>query len=162
MNFESLKLYRKRYIPNELILLKDDIIYYVDNNIIKTKWNVLKPRKDFAKGISWYYINEGWKISRFMDKNGKLVYYYCDIIDVVYNEKENSCVVSDLLADVKIYPDGRVEVVDLEEIADALEKGIINVETAKKSLRQLDRLLKIIYSGRIGEYFDLSDDGENV
>jgi len=162
MDFGNLKLYRRRFIPDELILLKDDIIYYADEKIIKTKWNVLKPRKDFAKGISWYYINEGWKISRFMDKNGKLVYYYCDIIDVVFDEKENSCTVNDLLADVIIYPDGKVKVVDLAEIADAYEKGIISVKSVKKSLRQLDRLLKVIYAGKIGDYFDLSETGENI
>lgn len=162
MNFDNIKLYRRRYIPDELILLKDDIIYHVDENLIKTKWNVLKPRKDFAKGISWYYIKEGWKISRFMDKNGELVYYYCDIIDVVFDEKENSYIVNDLLADVKIYPDGHVEVVDIGEIADAIESKIIDIELAKKSLRQLDRLLEIIYAGKIGEYFDLSYDGENT
>ena len=162
MDFGNLKLYRRRFIPDELILLKDDIIYFADEKMIKTKWNVLKPRKDFAKGISWYYIKEGWKISRFMDKSDKLVYYYCDIIDVVFDEEKNSCTVNDLLADVIIYPDGRVYVVDIEEIADAFERGIINAKTVKKSLRQLDALLKIIYAGRLGEYFDMSADGENI
>ena len=61
-----------------------------------------------------------------------------------------------------IYPDGKVEVVDLEEIADALDKKIITVSDAKKSLRRLDSLLKIIYSGKLGSIFDLNDNGENV
>ena len=97
-----------------------------------------------------------------MDKDGKLVYYYCDIIDAVFSKDNKSCVVSDLLADVKVYPDGKVEVVDLEEIADALDKKIITVSYAKKSLRRLDSLLKIIYSGKLGSIFDLNDNGENV
>ena len=61
-----------------------------------------------------------------------------------------------------MYPDGKVEVVDLEEIADALDKKIITVSDAKKSLRRLDSLLKIIYSGKLGSIFDLNDNGENV
>lgn len=162
MDLSDFQLYRKRYIPNETILLKDDIIYYIDHKLIKTKWKVLKPRKDFACGISWYYLDKGWKISRFMDKDGKLVYYYCDIIDAVFSKDNKSCVVRDLLADVKVYPDGKVEVVDLEEIADALDKKIITVSDAKKSLRRLDSLLKIIYSGKLGSIFDLNDNGENV
>ena len=64
------------------------------------------------------------------------------------------------MADVKIYPDGKVEVVDIDEIADSLDKGIITVESAKKALRQLDSLLRIIYSGKIGEYYDTSGIGE--
>ncbi len=160
MDKNNLLLYRRRYIPDELILLKDDIILYADENIIKTKWNVLKPRKDFSHGISWYYIKEGWKISSFLKEDGSLLYYYCDIIDVEYNKEENKCVVNDLLADVKIYPDGKVEVVDIDEIADSLDKGIITAGSAKKALRQLDSLLRIIYSGKFREYYDTSGIGE--
>ena len=45
-------LYRKRLIPEECIPLKDDIILYMDDEVIVTKWNTLKPRKDFHHGYS--------------------------------------------------------------------------------------------------------------
>ena len=74
------KLIRKRLIPFESVLLKDDRIVHMEDGLIVTHWDVLKPRKDFQKGISCYFLKEGYKISRFMDKDGNLVYFYCDII----------------------------------------------------------------------------------
>lgn len=38
-------LYRKRLIPNECILLKDDILLYRDEEILITKWNTIRPKK---------------------------------------------------------------------------------------------------------------------
>ena len=34
----KLSLYKKRFIPNELIHLQDDIILVLENNLIITKW----------------------------------------------------------------------------------------------------------------------------
>ena len=52
--------------------------------------------------------------------------------------------VTDLLADVIVYPDGHVRVADLDELADALEKKLIDKTTLALSLRQLDALLVTI------------------
>lgn len=145
----SIKLYRKRFIPDEIVLLKDDVMLEADEDKIITKWDVLKPRKDFVGGYSYYYLKKGYKISKLIDKNGNLVYYYCDIIDVEFDITENSYIFADLLADVIVYEDGRVEVVDLAEIAEALDRNLITQELAKKALRILDELLNIIYNSGI-------------
>ena len=59
--------------------------------------------------------------------------------------------VSDLLADVIIYPDGKVEVVDLDELAEAHRDKIITDEQLHKSLMQLNSLLSIISQNRFTE-----------
>ena len=87
-----------------------------------------------------------------MNDKDELVYYYCDIIDTVFDKESNSYTFVDLLADVIIYPDGKVKVVDIEEIADALDEGLIDIETSKKALRRLGKLLDIVYEGKL---FDL-------
>ena len=153
-------LIRKRLIPFETIPLKDDIIDIMEDGLIVTHWNVIKPRKDFQKGISCYFYKEGYKISRFMDADGALVYFYCDIIDSEYNEKTNTYIFTDLLADVIIYPDGRVKVVDLGEVAEAMESGIISKELVIKALNRLDKLLDIVYTeggleNTVGKYMDI-------
>lgn len=142
------RIFRKRLIPLELVELKEDEVLAWNQEVLVTRWKVLKPRRDFAKGDSCYFLKRGFKISRFLDKNGKLVYYYCDIIKTSYNEEENAYTFLDLLADVIIYPGGFVRVVDVEEISDALDQGLISVEETKEALRQLSDLLKIIYSGK--------------
>ncbi len=144
-------LYRKRYIPSEIIHLKDDVIVHQGENRMVTKWDVLHPKAKFSHGISCYYMDKGWKISKFLNKENALVYYYCDIIDTTYNEEENCYVFTDLLADVIIYEDGFVKVVDLGEIAEALGEGIITEREAKLSLSRLDELLEVIYSGGLPE-----------
>lgn len=145
------KLYRKRYMPDEIVYLKDDIILYQGENVMVTKWDVLHPKAKFSHGVSCYYMDKGWKISKFLNKNDELVYYYCDIIDTTYNQEENFYVFTDLLADVIIYEDGFVKVVDLGEIAEALEEGIITDREAKLSLSRLDALLEVIYGGGLPE-----------
>ncbi|MDD3570853.1 MAG: DUF402 domain-containing protein [Lachnospiraceae bacterium] len=146
---ESIKLYRKRFIPEEIVFLKDDVILEADEDNIITKWDTLKPREDFVSGYSYYYLKKGYKISKLIDGNGELVYYYCDIIDVNFDNSENSYIFTDLLADVIVYEDGRVKVVDLAEIAEALDRNLITQELAKKALRILDELLNIIYNSGI-------------
>ncbi len=148
---EQPKLYRKRFMPNEMVHLKDDIILYRNEDILVTKWKVLHPKAAFTHGVSCYYLKDGYKISKFLNEKNELVYYYCDIIDTEFREAENAFIFTDLLADVIIYETGLVKVVDLAEIADALEEKIIGEQEVKMGLRRLDALLEIIYRGGFPE-----------
>lgn len=140
-------LYRKRLIPEECVLLKDDRFLYRDEEIIVTAWNTLKPRKDLHHGRSCYYLREGIKVSRFYDENGSLLYWYCDIVDYDYDAKTDTYVITDLLADVIIYPDGFVKVVDIDELVTAKEAGLLTDALLKKALLTLNHLLQVIYDG---------------
>ena len=140
-------IYRKRYIPDEIKSLEKDEILYMSDDVIVTKWDTFRPKKNFSNGISCTFVNKGFKISKFMDNNGKLVYYYCDIIHSDYYKDENKWIFTDLLADVKIYPDGRTEIVDIDEVSEALKSGIISTETVCELMENLNSLLGLIYSG---------------
>lgn len=144
---ENPLLFRKRIIPEECIALKDDEILYIDDEIIVTKWNVLKPRNDFHHGYSCYFLNKNIKVSKFLKEDNSLHYWYCDIIEHTYDEESNSYTFTDLLADVIIYPDCSVKVVDLDEIAVALERKLVSERELVIALRTLDSLLTMIYSG---------------
>ena len=140
-------LYRKRIIPDECVLLKDDKILHLDEQIIVTGWNSLKPRKDLHHGYSCYFLKEGYKVSKFYREDNSLLYWYCDIVEYDYNPDTDTYIVTDLLADVIIYPDGFVKVVDIDELVTALNEKLISEDTLKKSLLNLNSLLEIIYSG---------------
>lgn len=146
------KLYRKRLIPDEMIHLKDDVILHQDASLIITRWDSLKPRKDFSNGISAYFMDEGFKISKIFDKHHKLVYWYCDIIETSFEMADNTYVFTDLLADVVVYPDGTLRVLDLDEVGDALESHLISKEVAVKALRLCNQLLELIYNGNFKKY----------
>lgn len=140
----TLQLYRKRLIPDECILLKDDIIVKADDEVIITKWNTLNPKTAFNHGSSCYFLKEGIKVSKFYRADNTLLYWYCDIVDYNYDSAQNILTVTDLLADVVIYPDGRVKVMDLDELADALEHHLISAELMSACLRRLHYLLSLI------------------
>lgn len=145
MNFS--KLYRKRLIPMECILLKDDTVEYSSDDILITSWKTLNPKTEFSHGCSCYFFNEGFKISKFYKSDGQLLYYYCDIVEFDFDETGQALTVTDLLADVIIYPSGIHHVVDLDELADAQEQALISSAQLNRSLRQLDKLLNIIQKG---------------
>lgn len=149
---KEISLYRRRYEPEETIFLKDDIILFHDEHMIISKWNSLKPRKDIACGISAYLMDENIKISKVMDKDGKLVYWYCDIIETIHNRDENSYIFCDLLIDVLVYENGETKVIDLDELGDALERGSITKEQMVLALRAANRLLSIIYKNDFSKY----------
>ena len=140
------RLFRRRFIPDENIELKDDMILALEPNLIITSWNVLKPRRDISRGVSAYFIDKGIKVSKVFDNAGQMVYWYCDIIETHYDEKENIYTFNDLLIDVVVYPDGQVEVLDMDEFADAMEQGILSVGTIAHAMRATDDLLHTIYA----------------
>ncbi len=139
------RLYRRRLIPSECILLKDDIILEQNDEFIITKWNTIHPKPDFSHGCSCYFLREGIKVSKIYREDGTLVYWYCDIVDFTFDEATGTLTVTDLLADVILYPEGRMEVVDLDELAEAMERELITKEQMTTCLRNLNHLLSMIY-----------------
>ena len=144
-------LYRKRLIPSECIELKDDQILYRDDRIIVTKWNTIRPKKDLDHGYSCYFMKKGFKVSRFYGHENQHVCWYCDIIDTAYDAELNAYTFTDLLVDVILTPDGSIKVVDVDELADAMENKLISQSMLLRALRRLDYLLSIIYQDRFGD-----------
>ena len=97
---KEFSLYRKRIIPDECILLKNDHIVSFENNRLVTTWSALHPKKDLHHGISCYFLEHGIKVSKFYYEDGRLLYWYIDIITPSWNEDKSSLTVIDLLADL--------------------------------------------------------------
>jgi predicted RNA-binding protein associated with RNAse of E/G family len=155
-------LYRRRFIPDELIHLKDDIVLVNEDNLIITKWVTLHPHKDIARGISAFFIDKGIKVSKIYDKNDSLVYWYCDIIQTKRDSQKNTVIFEDLLIDVILYEDGTIHIMDLDELSDALDLKLITQNEATYALRALDSLLKIIYAGNFNLLKTPVDQAENA
>lgn len=136
---------RTRYIPFETVDISSDELLLRDENILVTRWKAIKPRADISGGISYTFLKEGIKISRFYDAEKKFAYWYCDIIDVLYDKELDRYTLVDLLLDVKLMPDGTMKVLDADELAIALEEGLITQEQACRSLKKMDSILQSIY-----------------
>lgn len=138
-------LYRRRLIPAERIPLKDDIIVEQNDEFLITKWNTIRPKPSFSHGCSCYFLREGIKVSKIYRADGTLLYWYCDIVDYSLDPSDSSLTITDLLVDVILYPDGHMEVVDLDELAEAMERDLITKEQMTTCLRNLNHLLTTIY-----------------
>ena len=119
-------LYRKRFIPDETVCLRDDLILHFDDEMIVTSWKVLKPRSDFIRGYSCCYLDKGIRISKLISPGDRLFGWYCDIMDFTFREEGRSLLMTDLLADVFVFPDGSFRLLDLDELASAHAKGLID------------------------------------
>ncbi len=137
-------IFRIRYIPAETVDISGDQLLYHDEEVLVTAWTPIHPRKDIHHGLSCVFLMEGVKVSRFMDVEGKTLYWYVDLVDISHDAQTDTYRLYDLLADVRIFPDGRVEVIDLDELADAMENDLITVAQGIKALRILNRLLEDI------------------
>ncbi len=146
---ENIKIYRVRFIPQEEVDISGDEILFLDEHKMITRWDPIHPRNDFAKGYSCSYLKEGYKVSKVMNAAREVKYWYCDIIHVEVKENGKLYRLIDLLLDVKVMPDGRVIVMDMDELAMAIEQKLITQEQANQSLRQCDQLLKRVYSGEL-------------
>ena len=144
-----ISLFRKRLIPEETIPLKNDEILFNDDNVIVTRWKAIHARSDLECGLSAYYLKEGWKVSRFYLADGSLKYTYCDIVK--YDRDKEKLIVTDLLAHVTISPDGKIEILDLDELAQAFDRGLISKADMIAALKQLDALLQKLYAGGLKE-----------
>ena len=142
-------LIRKRLIPLETLRLEKDVIVHQSERLLVTRWTTIKPKKELHHGSSCFLLKEGWKVSRFIDHQGKLICWYCDIIATEYDADTDTFTFTDLLADVLIYPSGLIKVVDLDELAEAVEKKLITSDQLLDSLRKLDALLQLIYDGAL-------------
>lgn len=155
---DHIKLFRKRLIPDECIFLKNDTIIFQSDEYIITKWTTLNPKTAFNHGASCYLLKEGLKLSKFYRHDGSLLYWYCDIVEYEWSDDKKSLTSIDLLADVIVHPDGRTQVMDLDELAMAFANGMISHEQLLKSLRQLDKFLKYIYKNELSHLQTLLND----
>ena len=149
---ENITLYRRRLIPDEIVHLKDDVVLYHDDTVIITKWKTIKPRKDMDHGFSAYLLKEGIKVSKFYRADNSLLYWYCDIVNYEFNDSGTSLIATDLLADVVVYPDGFVKVLDLDELAQAAQRKLIDEATLHEVLVRVNKLLTTIYNGDFEKY----------
>jgi len=138
------KIYRKRYIPDEIIDISGDERLYYDGKILVTEWKPIHVRSDFSGGISFAFLSEGYKIGFFYGKNKEFLFWYIDIIEAETDEVNNSITLIDLLLDVKVFPDGSYVVLDLDELEESLEKGYINNRQYEMSLKNSKKITDMI------------------
>ena len=153
--YQYLNVNNAKYFFNSSRYYRNRIKNLIDKNFLrKIKWVLVlgKSGIQYVKLLNFEYNklnkNQQYKERLLRLSNIAAFYHNCDIVDFNYHPGDNSLIVTDLLADVIIYPDGFVKVVDLDELVAALESRSISLDTLKSSLMRLDKLLNLIYSNQ--------------
>lgn len=140
-----MKRFKRKFFPPITFDISNDELHYHNDDIMVTSWIPENSDMGVAKAVSVFFLKEGFQISKKFDKKGNFLYWYCDIIAIEQNTQENSITFVDLIADVVVLPNGQVELIDLDEFADAIEKNIIEREYIAQAVRSMHNLLEYIY-----------------
>lgn len=141
---EKLTVIRKRLIPFEEVDISGDEQLYFDGEVLLTRWFPIKPRKDIGWGISHTQAKEGYKVSAFYDRQGEFKYWYWDVIDAAFYPENNRLVVRDLLVDVVADAQFHVQILDREEVNEALALGLITDREVSYIEKVTDKILDMI------------------
>ena len=139
-----MKMYRKRFIPNEVVDISSDEVLERNENIVITRWKPIKPREDIGGGISYTFLKRGYKISKIFDIHGNFVHWYCDVLEYTYDKEKDEYTFIDLLADVKVYPDGKAEVLDFDELSEAFNDKIITEKQLLHAIKSVNSLMEMV------------------
>ena len=102
----------------------EDIVV-CDNGL---KWMSILPQDD-------YYC-----ITTMMDKNGKILLWYIDMIYEQGVDEDGVPFFYDLYLDLVVYPNGEIIVDDMDELEDALANGTITQEQFDLAIKTCEKL----------------------
>jgi uncharacterized protein len=98
-------------------------------------------------GYSWlqhFPAGEHFTLTTQFDQEGRIVQQYIDIIRTQGVDERGIPWIEDLYLDISILPTGETELLDRDELDQALEKGDITPADHAAALREAERLLGMI------------------
>ena len=130
-----------------------------DRLVIEHRARIKKPRRVFgrivfANGylVVWFIFRGEWyDVGKFYDRKGRFSGYYCDIIRPVAKllaTPSKTAVITDLFLDLWISREGKLLVLDEDELVRALANHTISPNLARRARRELRALIQLTKSGR--------------
>jgi predicted RNA-binding protein associated with RNAse of E/G family len=100
----------------------------------------------------WFVYKDKWyDIGKFYDRDWNWVGYYCDIIKPVVKllqTQSRTITLTDLYLDLWIWPDGRLAILDEDELRRSLEERYISTSLAERARTEIAVLIKAVQSGK--------------
>ena len=129
---------RTTIFENELIFSGKDVIVTVMRETPLPKPMIIKGKTVFEDGAPavWFtFPDVAYDIGRFHTRAGEFTGIYANILTPVEFVSDTEWRTTDLFVDVWIGADGCVEVLDEDELEEAVNNGWINPEQADEALR---------------------------
>ncbi|WP_297498737.1 DUF402 domain-containing protein [Thermococcus sp.] len=145
-----------RRLPNRIIERDDEVIADLGNIIVARSIfsGMLTPLRvggvkviDNGYGMLYFaFIGENYDILKVYDEKGNFKGIYIDVL--AYTKREGNTVkMFDLFLDIFIFPDGRVFLLDEDELEMVLNHGLIDRETFDLSYSVAREILEKLKRG---------------
>lgn len=121
--------------------------YEVDENLFVER--PIPRATFFGPDTRIYHLRQhGWVVIENINVSDERLNWYIHIAEIFYDNSRNCWINKDLFTDVIIEKDLRHHrVLDLDELADALDIGLIGPEDMSLILKRTDHLLQVIKKG---------------
>lgn len=121
--------------------------YQIDENLLVER--PIPRATFFGEDTRIYYLRQyGWVVIENIKASDERLNWYIHIAEIFYDQSRDCWINKDLFTDVVIEKDlHHHRVLDLNELADALDIGLIGAEDVSLILKRTDKLLQVIKNG---------------
>lgn len=148
------KRYINKYFNNEEFKGNISLLTAVD---VKKRLTMVKHGKDSVildNNYKWLEVypdnNKNIALSVAMDEKDQILEWYFDIAKDSLLTEEGVPYIEDLYLDVILYPSGEIQILDKDELQEALDNNIITKEDYALAYNVANKLIKQI-DGRVNE-----------
>jgi predicted RNA-binding protein associated with RNAse of E/G family len=152
-----------RYIrlPSQVLELYDDLVYRSER-VIVGKSQITSAHSVMFDGelvlasgfeiVYFDFVGKWFSVGKIRNVQGKHTGYYCDIVTPPKISEDGGVELTDLFLDLWVSPDLRYELLDEEELENALHEGWITKHLYEKAWEELEQLLEIVKQGEFPPY----------
>jgi hypothetical protein len=108
---------------------------------------LLHPTQQLGSVYKWYFYHEYFNILEYRDLEGNLAGYYSDIATPL-QEIGGEYYITDLILDLWLSPDLRLQELDWDEWDTACAQGVVPTHLQEQALRTMERLRAEVAAGR--------------
>jgi predicted RNA-binding protein associated with RNAse of E/G family len=147
-------------LPNDIREFPGKLLSATSNRlIIESRLTISSPRRVNSEVIAnngysaiWFVHRDRWyDIGKLYDRDWNWVGYYCDIIKPVgklLQTRSRTITLTDLYLDLWIWPDGRLAILDEDELRRSLEERYVSTSLAKRARTEITVLIEAAQSGK--------------
>jgi len=135
---------RTTIFQNELVYANDDVVITIMRATPLPRPVVVNDKtvlEDGAPAVWFTFPLADYDIGRFHTRDGQFTGIYANILTPVKFVSSTEWETTDLFVDVWLDVDGSVQVLDEDELLEAVESGWVDVETAERARRTAQRLV---------------------
>lgn len=102
---------------------------------------------DGYKWLQHFPANAAYTLTTMFDANGQIVQWYIDICDATGVDERGIPWYDDMYLDIVVLPSGEVELIDIDELEEALQQGAVTEKQYEQAWKVAEHLLQELKEG---------------